>query len=280
MDYLFAPFDFLERIYSTNKNPFSKEKVKKGKIYAKNCHCIVGSLLRDAEDSYQYGVNMIEILSKIFKTVDVFILENDSKDNTKKLWKKYAKTCHENVKVFVDSPSENDQYLRQKTNNHEITEQRIKKMVKLRNILLDNIKEKSRKVSYDKYIFMTDLDIKGKIKKEGIYDTFYHFRKKKIDAIGCNGLLWNCFYFDNFAYKNSSSRNGVHPSIIVPINDNLFPVISTFSGGVFYKYNVITQLKYKFKRKEGKIICEHVTLNEKIKDIYINTNMIYNIISH
>lgn len=280
MDYIFFPFDFLERFYESSKNPFSKEKLKKGRDYAKNCHCIVGSLLRDSETSYKYGVKLIEDFSKIFKTVDIFILENGSKDNTRKIWKKYAKKCPENVKIFIDYPKKVDKYLKKKTIDHEITEDRIKKMAKLRNNLLENIKNKARKFDYDKYIFITDLDIKGELKKEGIYDTFSYFKKENVDAIGCNGLKLNCLYFDDFAYKKKMKSKYLFPSLKIPLNEGLFPVISTFSGGVFYKYDKIINLKYKFKKIKGEIICEHITLNQKIKKIFINTNMKYFVYSN
>jgi len=285
MEWLLFPFDFLERIYYLNKTSFSREKLKKGKKYAKKVHCIIGSLIRDGEDSYSYGVNLIEIFSKIFKTVDVFILENDSKDNTKKLWEKYSTKCPENVKLIIFSPSteEKDKTLKYKTVNHEVTNIRIKKMVKLRNILLETIKTKSRKFDYESYVFITDLDIKGKLLKEGLYDTFYHFKKKnKIEAIGCNGITWNYLYFDSYAYKNIRSNPvlKIGSSVDIPINNGLYPVISSFSGGMFYKYNIFVKLKYKLRKNGEKIICEHVTLNEKIKNIFINTNMIYYIKSH
>jgi hypothetical protein len=276
MDYLFAPFDFMKRITNLNTVAFNHEKIKIGKKYAKNCHCVIGSLLRDAENSYSYGVKLIKMFSKIFKSLDVFILENDSKDNTRKLWEKYSKTCPKNVKIILISLEKKDKNLSYKTKNHEHTEIRIRKMVKLRNILLKNIKKKCRKDD-ETYIFITDLDIKGEIVRKGIYDTFHYFKKKKIDAIGCNGLRWDYIYYDQYAYKNSLN---IPLALDVPINDGLFPVISTFSGGIFYKYNTISKLKYKFKKEKDEVICEHVTLNEKIKNIAINTNMIYYIYSH
>ena len=298
MDYLLFPFDFLGRVYNINTTPFTKEKLKIGKKYAKKCHCVIGTLLRDAEDSYSYGVELIKTFSKIFKTVDLIILENDSEDRTRKLWTKYSEKCPENVKIFLSSPDKKDKDLKYKTVSHETTDIRMRKMVKLRNILLKNIKAKSRKVDYETYVFITDLDIKGHLGKEGIYDTFYRFKRtlvsdaksvqksdtkkqnkksQKLDAIGCNGLTWKCFYFDDYAYQNRISR--VYSAVDVPVNKGLYPVISTFSGGVFYKYDSLAKLKYKFKKNGNRIICEHVTINEKIK-IAINTNMIYNISSH
>jgi hypothetical protein len=275
MDYLFLPFDFLYRIATANSDPFNEKKLNKGKRYANTCHCVIGTLLRDAEDSYNYSVNTIEKFSKIFKTLDIFILENGSKDNTRKLYQEYK--CPNNVKIFIDSPK-NNKYLKYKTRQHEINEKRIQKMVFLRNNLLDNIRKKSRKFE-NTYIFITDLDIKGNLNKKGIYDTFYYFYKRKeIEAIGCNGLKWNYFYFDDYAYKNK--ENKIHSGIDVPINQGLYRVKSTFSGGVFYRSEILLNLKYKYKEKKGKIICEHVTLNEKIPKIYINTNMIYNILEN
>ena len=90
MDYLFAPFDYLYRLYSESKDPFSEKKLKKGEDYSETSHCIIGSLLRDAEPSFEYSKAIIKKFSRIFKRVDVIILENDSKDNTKKLWTEFA----------------------------------------------------------------------------------------------------------------------------------------------------------------------------------------------
>lgn len=283
MNTLFAPFDMIHRFYTVsqcNNLQDKKESQNTGKKYAKKCHIIIASLLRDAEPSFPVARRNIKSFSEMFKTIDVFILENDSKDDTRKLWKEYSKNksdCPANVKVFVESPKKGKY---PKTINHNITDARIKKMVKLRNNLMKIVKEKSRKVNYDKYIFVTDLDIKGVLPREGIYDTFYHFKNTKkydYDAIGCNGITWNSFYFDDYAFSKDNHKN--YPQISVPIYKGLYPVKSSFSGGVFYKYDKMINLKYKF-RKDGKnIICEHVSLNKQLK-MAINTNMIYHIWSH
>lgn len=279
MDTLFAPFDIVHRFYTVTRcNNLSnkKDSQNRGKKYSKKCHCIIASLLRDAEHSFPVAVKNIKSFSEIFKTVDVFILENDSKDNTRKLWKEYSNKCPSNVKIFVESPKKGKY---PKTISHEHSNARIIKMVKLRNNLLEIIKEKSRKVDYDKYIFITDLDIRGSLPKEGIYDTFYHFKdNRKYDAIGCNGIAWNCFYFDDYAFSKDN-HNNKYPQLSVPIYKGLYPVKSSFSGGVFYKYNKLIKLKYKFKREGNNVICEHVPLNKQLK-IAINTNMIYYIYSH
>lgn len=282
MDYLLFPLDFLNRVYKINTSPFEKKKLKKGKRYAKECHCIIGSLLRDSELSFEDGVKLVEQFSQIFGTVDVFILENDSEDRTRELWGRYSKKCPSNVKIFLlsenDIPSQDRKLVERKTVAHEHSYPRIKKMVKLRNILLENIYSKSRQ-SDNSYIFITDLDIRGNLHKLGIYDTFYHFSKSRADAIGCNGLTWNCFYFDDYAFKDPDT-NRIYSTIDVPVNQGLYPVISSFSGGVFYTYDSLKKLRYKFKTFHKKVVCEHVVLNKKIKRFYINTNMIYNIKSH
>lgn len=275
MDILFAPFDIIHRFYTVTQTTLPTQNQKSGKKYAKKCHCVISSLLRDAAGSFSIGVKNIKMFSKIFKTVDVFILENGSKDKTRQLWEAYKFSCPPNVKVFVESPRKGDY---PKTINHAITNARIKKMVKLRNNLLEIIKEKSTKVEYDKYIFVTDLDIKGSLQKEGIYDTFSRFKyNKKYDAIGCNGITWNCFYFDDYAFSKDKFNN--YSQLSVPIYKGTFPVESSFSGGVFYRYDKMVNLKYKFKREGKEIICEHVTLNKQLK-MAINTNMIYYIYSH
>lgn len=279
MNTLFVPFDIVHRFYTTTQcnNLLNKtESQNKGKKYAKKCHCIIASLLRDSEPSFQVAIKNIKSFSEMFKSVEVFILENDSKDDTRKLWKEYSNKCPENVKVFVESPKKGKY---PKTINHNITDIRIKKMVNLRNNLLEIIKQKSKKVNYDKYIFVTDLDIKGILPREGIYDTFYHFKygNKKYDAIGCNGITWNCFYFDAYAFSKDKYNN--YPQVSVPIYKGLYPVKSSFSGGVFYKYDKMVNLKYKFKKDGKNIICEHVSLNKQL-NMAINTNMIYYIWSH
>lgn len=276
MNILCAPFEIVNRFYTVTQYDLPNKNNESGKKYAKKCHCIIASLLRDAEPSFSTAVKNIKNFSKIFKTVDVFVLENGSRDNTRKLWEKYSKNPPKNVKVFVESPKKGKY---PKTISHEHTIVRIKKMVKLRNNLLEIIKEKSTKVNYDKYIFVTDLDIKGFLPKEGIYDTFYHFKygKTDYDAIGCNGITWKCFYFDDYAFSKNKHKN--YPQISVPIHRGLFPVESSFSGGVFYRYDKMINLKYKYKREGNNIICEHVSLNKQLK-MAINTNMIYYIYSH
>jgi hypothetical protein len=210
----------------------------------------------------------------------LFILENDSVDQTRKLWESYKPP--KNVKVFllsVDKINPQDRkLLKKKTLGHDVTADRIKKMVYLRNILLENIQTQSRKFP-NSYVFMTDLDIRGKLDRGGILDTFYYFSKNRADAIGCNGMTHKVLYYDSYAFKDYRKVR-VNSSVHVPVNQGLYPAISSFSGGVFYKYSAIENLKYKYREKHKKIICEHITFNKQIKRFFINTNMIYEIYSH
>ena len=84
------------------------------------------------------------------------------------------------------------------------------------------------------------------------------------------------FYFDPYAYKNDEN---FLPALNVPVNEGLFEVESSFSGGVFYKYNKVIDLKYKFEKGTYEPICEHISFNRHIK-MCINTNMKYSILSH
>jgi hypothetical protein len=231
----------------------------------------------------------IEHIGKYFKDYKCVIFENDSKDNTRPLLKGLTVT-NSNIKL-VDCPDAPDcKYKAKSAIEHgPISEERMIKMSKYRNKLLDFIK--SNYSDYDCVMFM-DLDFKGPIDVNGIANSFgYYDIWDTISSFGLSSISpisGYPTYHDTLAYDD-----GIHSvynsdtdalNIILKLNkkrigDEPIKVLSGFGGLAIYKMEVFNKNNIDYTPDDGKYICEHIILhNNMIKNgydkIYTNPNMV------
>jgi cellulose synthase/poly-beta-1,6-N-acetylglucosamine synthase-like glycosyltransferase len=97
-------------------------------------------LARDCSHSLQKNIPKIECLRKYFKSSQVVVVENDSKDNTKDILKKWALFSNGIFLLMNDYGIQTIPDI-SKHNPYPVTsEHRIEKMVKYRNMYMDFIR--------------------------------------------------------------------------------------------------------------------------------------------
>lgn len=248
-----------------------KDEIKKEKNvyeYMKSKDLIIAFLVRDSENSIPYIEKIVTKLKKLFKTVQVIALENGSQDNTRKklLEKNYIlyNEGHFNLKEYktdldVKIPKNFSEY-------------RIRKMVFLRQDLHTGI---TQNFSAD-FVFYYDADIKGKMFKSGILDTFKHFMNRSdIDGVASFSIRQDfSTIYDRYAfvpYYNSKYKIKIYDD---QIYTGMIRVYSAYGGACFYRFNEkFKNNKYIYDQDQGKPLCEHVPFNKNL-NMYMNTNMV------
>lgn len=272
------------------------KKTKEGLEYLKTKKIIVCGLLRNGEKNIEFIKQKTEVLSNLFNDYKVLVVENDSSDNTREeLLKWVEETDH---KVTVLGCGENSKICKLKfpeTIKHNRGEKIIRKMVNLRNIYLDYINNNKEFDNFD-FVAVWDIDLQGSFYVDGLASCGYLFKTNPIiNGLCANGTrIYNLGFrqlktvYDPYALvKNNISElddNGswykVRNKVLKCSNDsNARKVKSCFNGFMIYRRNALKNKKYTFKQnKNGESICEHVTLNYDVDNIYINPALIFSVV--
>jgi hypothetical protein len=269
-----------------------------GKKYMSNNKIIICGLIRDGQDNIPHIKKNINNLVKMFDDYLILIVENDSSDNTRKILLDWA-SKDDKVKILgcgVNSESCNLKL--EKTIDHEVSFSRINKMIYIRNLYLDYINQHKEQLKNYEYTAVWDLDIHGYLYSDGIFDTFYNFYiNENISMIGANGVsddIVRFRYYDPYALLNDKGKQTIEydSKKFSPLqyscdindrtNNSLRKVISCFAGIAFYKTSKLFDKKYRFEYDNVKKqpYCEHITLNRQLDNVYLNTKMIYYVISN
>ena len=197
-----------------NENKFLPKKnikrywylVKKGYVIMKNTDIVIGGLFVNSSKIFNKFKLRIENLMKLFRSVKCVFFENDSTDNSRILLLDWEKN---NPNIHIIRCEENNFCLLKATpavTEGHISEKRMKKMVKYRNILLNYIKYNFQTIPY---VAIIDTDLKGPISFDGIAHSFGiepELNWDMISAYGINGLILtlnNFIYYDGLALKTS-----------------------------------------------------------------------------
>jgi len=280
----------------------NQTRIEYGRKHFSQSRVIITGLLRDRESHIPRLKEQLSAITKLFADYAIVIVENDSKDGTRRELINWAKTdshihiigC-ENQTNSIQScnlslPATRIQF-------HPETK-RIEKMVRLRNIYLNYIENHVLLKQFD-YTIIEDLDLTSYTYIDGLFTTgFYLYNNSNIDAICSNGIyynrvLGNAFsyetYFDPYAHKDkdnqnwSMSYNDLWSSVFrkYSCNDNLIPVQSCFSGRSIYRLNSIKGKRYRTYLDQNKeAVCEHVGLHETLNKMYLNSEMIFYVIEN
>jgi hypothetical protein len=168
-------------------NIVSRERqIEIGKNFFKNKKVAICSLIRDGEDRLSDIIPKVNRLGRLFKDYKVFVVENDSKDDTRKILLDWADT---NNNVFVlgcEGVNLPECKLNMKpTIEHDVSEYRINKMATLRNVYLDELK-KHEDIDL---VIVWDFDIVGKLDMNGLFLSAYRlYQDENINAICANGI--------------------------------------------------------------------------------------------
>lgn len=275
---------FPEYAFPPKVNPVEyKTIIDRGRVQMSRTRILFAGLCINIEKKVPFLLKRLKHLGGFFKDYQCVIFENDSTDKTRELLSNVDRVhlvpCSEdrNCKLKQASAISHGTY----------SEKRIVKMTDYRNRLLNYIKTKFS--DYD-CVCILDLDIDGPIDMRGIAHSFGLY--KTWDSISAHGLgggtlsLGFPFYYDNLAYKDDYFSLGTSKLNALPIffktnsyrvGDFPYKVRSGFCGLALYTMEALRNVDY--TPKDGKYICEHVSLHTNMIDqgfdkIYVNPNML------
>ena len=244
-----------------------------------NKSIIIGALARDCEQSLINNIPLIENLRSYFRYSSVVIVENDSIDDTKKILSSWQKKSHQ---VYINSFNENS------ISSQDLTlkgKQRISKMVRYRNLLIEKIRE----LELSDYIMLIDIDIIS-FSVEGILKALLNapsdfgglFSNGRLKVIYRNKENYVDLQYDSYAFlssdeemnelktKDFSILSQLKRSQLMQkgIDNNLFfPCKSAFGGIGIYKSNLISDIAYELSyisNNSSLCFCEHIPFNNSI----------------
>lgn len=281
--------------------PAYEKTLAKGIREASKTKVLIVGMVRDVAKSIPAIREKVERIGKHFLDYKVLIVENDSIDGTRNLlfqWKKtnprvtilgcgvdYHPTS---VTDALRSDSLRPDALRSdslrsscslpktpKTIGHSATRPRIEKMAMLRNIYLDYIRTLPE--GEYPYSLIWDLDSLSVLYEDGVLHTIGTMAKDPTIGVSCaNGIYnWGFFtyYYDTYAHLEKGEiydpddkmahnlRHGALESRYYRGEDPA-EVDSCFSGFTIYRTDVLTKSKYDLP--EGKLVCEHVALHQRM----------------
>lgn len=268
------------------------KKVKKGIQNMQNKKIVICALARNVERCFPKCIDKIMLFTEGFKDYSIVIYENDSKDNTRALVKKWAQS---NPKVkLLDCCNEGScecalKIEDLKLDDGPLSEKRIAKMAHFRNKYLDYVKKNYK--DYD-YMMVVDIDIRGGVYKEGFQTCF---ADDDWDAIFARGIkpfpfLFGSinFVYDTIAYvdkkdtkllddnnrfiNNFSDLQKVYSK---KIGDSMEPVRSAFNGASIYRIKTIIDSDARYNSNTP---CEHIDFHDNLKSdrMYASPSFIIN----
>jgi len=286
--------------YTPNdKFPISDEieynrMVAHGMVIAKHKKVIIAGLLRDVESKIPEIRRKVERVGEMFRDYQVLLVENDSKDRTRTLLNQWSR---ENPKVIILGCGYNVSECsitsaHEKTIPRDVSQRRIEKMVRLRNIYLDEIKR-----SDADYVIVWDLDIIGNIYLDGIAYSLAYMKLQKDVSVMCAYGIYSIgsfsLYYDTYAYLKKGDQFHVDMKSIHDIRSVIevsgltrdrdpFEVDSCFSGFSIYRGDAIASPRVWYDMSTGdNVECEHTRLHRKIRGKkMINPKMIYLVVEN
>ena len=235
----------------------------------RNKNLILCTCVRDAEDNIININKVYRDFAKYFNKVKLLVMENDSKDKTRKKLL--------DLKSYIDIDlvgcGLNSNVCNMKLNNDRTSRnyKRFRRMAIIRNELISHVK----KIQSDyNYCVIFDGDTNINIDTNGLLESMYHLEyNKHIDAISCYGLGYASLFtlnkiYDGIAYKPVHNDNLINLLTTFRLND-LTKVKSSFNGLCIYKLPFTDKMKYDIKTKE----CEHISFNKNF-NIYLNPKFV------
>ena len=252
---------------------------------------VICSIVRDAEKGLRANIPVVKEFVRLWGDYTVIIYENDSKDATKDLLKKWVDEDKKHIYIFMDNralqrptPKQSDVKC-----NPFFSRKRICKMVSLRNQYMEALD--TMDISAD-YIMVVDLDV-AQLNLSAILDTFNS--EQEWDAVSANGYSigpnLRRRYHDTYALTEYGDENNPQTEEKIKLlaekygrlknGDNWIRVFSAFGGLTIYRYNAIKGLRYQLLPNNDsrvEVRCEHYSLYKQMAErgynrIFINPSM-------
>lgn len=263
---------------------FDKD-VNIGLQYANNCKVVICGLIRNGSKNIHKFIKKCENWCSYFKDYRILIVENDSRDNTRDLLLEWSRVNPKVIILGCGINAKECQLNLSETKSWDASKKRISKMIFLRNIYIDYIKNYLK--DFD-YVIVCDIDLVGSVYIDGIMNSFGKLQKNKdIDVICANGVrkyFRNFIYYDCYAHvlegekyhnnnKNVHSLKVLRNTLSNEYNPNMIKVKSCFGGFTIYNINSIINSKYSSDLDDA-LECEHTGLHSNMKNVYYNPMMI------
>lgn len=252
---------------------------------------VICGIVRDAEKGLRVNFPVINDLVRFFHNYTIIIYENDSKDATKDILKKWSDKDNKHVHVFMENL--NQQKPTPKSNivscNPFYSRKRISKMVFLRNQYMERLERMNIVADY---LIIVDLDV-AKLNLSAILNSFNY--EKEWDAVTANGYSLGPNlkrrYHDTYALTEyGDEKNPQTEAKIKKLaekygslceTDDWVRVYSAFGGLAIYKYEAIKGLRYQLLDNDDERVevrCEHFSICKQMAErgndkIYINPAM-------
>jgi hypothetical protein len=201
-------------------------------LYGDNGKVLICGVCKDVASATPNTIKQIEELGSQFKEWRAIIYENNSRDQTKELYLRWAK---QNARVI---------FISENLTAEKMAPSRSEKIANARNRILEEAKYFR---DYD-FLIMVDLDFKTPWPIKEIL-TSCHLRGDW-DCICANGMKGNDHYYDRYALRNKEYPFG--PELLgdvwwmeargIPIHfkgEELVPLFSGFGGLAIYKMKSI-----------------------------------------
>jgi hypothetical protein len=268
-------------------------KVETGKTDAKNLKVLFCATCKDVALHIRRTLNLVIETGEMFGEYDIFLYENNSKDETVEIiQKEYSDKVILNTEVLPDSS-----YNRSEISFYE----RCQFIARARNNYVDYINQNSHK--YD-YVFVFDTDLEGGWSKDGILNSIYYLQNDRYDCMTSYCIVsgyenkpledthfFGWLMFDSYAFRFKDTQG--FPTDLLSYNkikcekgSPPIEVDSNFNGLAIYKPYCFKDVFYSVLNydQDWATDIDHVTIHAMMRNkginIYLNPSMITCVSKH
>jgi hypothetical protein len=278
---------------------FDYEKTREGLSYLKSKKVIIAGLIRDAENNVPIMKLNIQKLASIFQDYCALIVENNSKDSTRKRLLEWSNVDPKIVVLGCGLNADVCELNLPAATYKQIDQKRIRKMALLRNIYMDYIKTNPELFDNFDFLIAFDFDITGTFYIDGIASAGYHFMENpETEGICANGirlinfgLFTSTMYHDSYAHKEVAEHGGTS---LIPVWHFASPkrysidscdteprrVRSCFNGFTIYRLPSIAGKKYEYEVENNEVLCEHVAFNTQLHHVFLDPQLVFIIVDN
>lgn len=263
---------------------------QQGIKHTKDKTVIFCGIVRDCEKNLSRNIPVIEKIASYFKSYQVILFENNSKDKTKEVLNKWSQS-NANIKCFTNDFDEQSykEIPIPKGFHADNSRRRIQKMTDYRNLYLEYIDKNNLTADY---IIIVDLDV-SHIDYKGVITSFG--TEQEWDAIAANSHSFSPKFkkrqHDTYALIESGKEHLPQSDKMIAENRETWAgikknmpfirVYSAYGGLTIYRYPAIKGLRYKIVDNLAgatEVRCEHFSIYQQMAQngydkIFINPNM-------
>jgi hypothetical protein len=314
--YLWRPIDIVFESYYRDKDISFLQKdvrdylyqVKQGSQYMQTQSIAIAGLLRDGQENIPHLQKFYHQLQPFFRTSSLIIVENDSKDGTRKALLDWHEMDSSVVVLCATAPPNapecnTQDELFSKEYSKTPSSPRIQKMAMLRNVYLHYLQQgHGHDQDHDHgpdYLLVLDMDLQGQLFMDGVCHSMACMEQNpSLDAVACNGMILSpsssggsLTYYDSFAYVapgeegewNTLFDKRSHDDEVLRYtsekylkgNMELDPVVSAFGGACLYRFSSLKKAKAQYSYSSDRFVCEHTRLHKHLKNMVVNPRMLF-----